>query len=181
MKGNIVKIIEREFDNGQVKQITSKEMIEKLEKKGYKRIDIDDAIDEAERRKIVSHGGGFYKWIDPSLRKAEIVKTRRRFQVLADIFKEGKIKFLPQEDFILKLKERDFDDGEINRILIEAERDYVLRFYSRSFPPNDKLISSCTWIPPRDRKKEAEADRHEREWFEKNLEKKAFEEKRWNR
>lgn len=176
---HIVKIIEHEFVKGQVKQITSKEMIEKLEKKGYKRIDIDDALDEVERRKIVAHGGGFYKWIDPSLRKAEIVKTQRRIQAVADIFKEGKIKFLPQEDLVLKLKERDFDEEEINRALIEAERDYILRFSSRSIPPNDKLVPSCTWIPPRDRKKEAKADRHQREWFEKNLEKKAFEEERW--
>jgi len=176
---NIVKMIEREFANGKVKQIASKEMIKNLEKKGYKRLDIDDALDMAERRKIVSHESGFYKWIDPSIRKAEMAKTQRRFQVLADIFKEGKIKFLPQEDLVLKLKERGFDDEEIDRILIEAERDYILRFSSRSYPPSTKLVPSCTWIPPRDRKKEAEADRHQREWFEKQLEKYEFEDERW--
>ena len=76
-------------------------------------------------------------------------------------------------------KEKGFDDEEIRRTLIEAERDYILRFSSRSFYPDDKLVSSCTWIPSKDRKKEAESDRHQREWFEKNLEKKEFEDERW--
>jgi len=41
----IVKMIEGEFANGQVKQIASK-MVMKLEQRGFERIDIDDALDE---------------------------------------------------------------------------------------------------------------------------------------
>ncbi|MBO3804151.1 MAG: hypothetical protein JTT11_09865 [Candidatus Brockarchaeota archaeon] len=177
--GKILKIIENEFIDGRVKQMSSKEMIENPKKKGFKRIDIDDALDEAERRKIVAHVSGFYKWIDPSLRKLEMAKTQRRFQAIDDIFEDRKNKFLPQEDLVLMLKKKGFDDEEIKRTLIEAERDYILRFSSRSYPPNEKLVPSCTWIPPKDRKKEAEADRHQREWFEKQLEKYEFEDERW--
>jgi len=57
----------------------------------------------------------------------------------------------------------------------------VLRFISRPFSSGTKLVAGCTWIQPRDREKEAKADRHQIVWFKKNLEKKAFEEKRWNR
>lgn len=176
---NIVKVIEKEFMHGDIKQISSKDMLEKLEAKGYEHIDIDDALDEAERRKIIAHGGGFYKWVDPSLREVEKVKTQRHFQVLAEIYKEGKIEFLPREDLIVALREREFDNEEIRRILIEAERDYVLRFVSRSFSTSKKWVRGCIWIPPKDRKREANAERDQREWFEKQLEKYEFEDERW--
>jgi hypothetical protein len=176
---DIVKIIENEFTEGKIKQMGWIDLIKKLRKKGYKRIDIDDALDEAERRKIIDIKDGFCRWIDPSLRKEEKAKTKRRFQVLAEIFRERRINFIPQEDLEAILKEKGFDDEEILNIIAEAERDHVLRFSSRSYPPSTKLVPSCTWIPPRDRKKEAEADRNQREWFEKQLEKYEFEDERW--
>jgi len=84
----IVCMIEEEFANGRVKQIASRKMISILERKGIESEDIDDALDEAERRKIIEHGRGFYKWIAPSLREAEKAKTQRYFEILAEIFKK---------------------------------------------------------------------------------------------
>jgi len=77
----MVKMIEEEFTNGQVKQIDWKELIRKLKEKGLERIDVDDALDEAERHKIIMLDRGFYKWIDPSVREMEKAKT----QILPDV------------------------------------------------------------------------------------------------
>jgi len=176
---SIIKNIEKEFIGGQVRQVGWIDIIKKLSKKGYKRIDIDDALDEAERRKIIDIDSGFCKWIDPAIREKEKAKTQRRFKLLAEIFKDGHIRFMPREDLEAILKEKGYGEEEILNIITEASRDHVLRFASRSYPPSTKLVPSCTWIPPRDRKKEAEADRHQIEWFEKQLEKYAFEDERW--
>lgn len=167
----IIKMIEEAFANGEVKQIASKEMIRKLKEKGFERIDIDDALDEAERRKVIAHDVGFYKWINPDLRETEIAKTKKSFEALAEIFKEGKITFLTREDIIATLQEKGFNEEDVRRTIIDAERDHVLRFTSRSFEPG-RLVRGCSWIPPEELQRKAETERHERKLFEKWLEEK---------
>jgi len=135
---------------------------------------VDDALDEAERRKIIAHGGGFYSWIDPSLREAEKAKTQRYFEMLAEVFKKGEVKFLPQEDLNGALRKRGLDEEEIRRAIIEAERDYVLDFYSDNYGPDDKLMAGCSWIPPEERETEAEAKKADREFSKKWHEKKVI-------
>jgi len=168
----IVGMIEEEFANGRIKQIASRKMINTLERKGIESDDVDDALDEAERRKIIVHGGGFYNWINPSIREAEKAKTQRYFEILAEVFRKGEVKFIPREDLKGVLRKRGLDEEEILRTIVEAERDYVLDFYSDNYGPDDKLIAGCSWIPPDEREKEAEAKKADREFSKKWHEKK---------
>ena len=168
----IVDLIEEEFTKGRIKQIASKKVIRMLERKGIESDDIDDALDEAERRKIIAHGGGFYNWIDPTLRGAEKARTQRYFEMLAEVFRKGEVEFLPEEELKSALRKRGLDEEEARRAIIEGERDYVLGFYSDNFGPDNKLTAGCSWIPPEEREKEAEAKKADREFSKKWHEKK---------
>lgn len=110
-----IKLIEKEFMNGLVDQIVSKELIRRLMKKGVERDCIEDALIEAKRRKIIRLDRGIYYWIDPSHREVEKAKTQEYFQILAEIFKEGKIDFLPAEDVKVILKRRGFNEEDSYR------------------------------------------------------------------
>ncbi|MBO3803542.1 MAG: hypothetical protein JTT11_06675 [Candidatus Brockarchaeota archaeon] len=172
----VVKMIEKEFADGQVKQIAYDEMIRRLKERGMEQEDIEEALHEAQRRKIIDHRSGFYKWIDPTIREAEKAKTREHHELLAEIFKHGKLDFLPEEDVILSLKERGFDDEEVDYILMEAERDFVLHFASQGFGPDYNLVPGCSWIPPEERKRVARAQKAGRKFLEKWHEKKVMQE-----
>jgi len=171
-----VKMIEKEFADGQVKQIAHDEMIGRLKKRGMEHEDIEEALHDAERRKIIDHHSGFYMWIDPTIREAEKAKTRQHHELLAEIFKHGQIDFLPEEDLNLALKKQGLDDKEVDDILIEAERDFVLQFASRGFGPDYNLVPGCSWIPPEERKREAEAHKAGRKFLEKWHEEKMMQE-----
>lgn len=170
---DVIGIIQDELVNGQVKQIDWIEMIRRLEKRGIERADIDDALDEAERRKIIDIDDGFCKWVEPIIREAEKEKTRTYFEILAEIFKDGEIRFLPREDLKATLKERGFDDEEIVRAIAEAGRDHVLYYNSRIFGPNRKLVAGYSFIPQEDRERFAKAEKADREfsnkWHEKKI------------
>jgi len=174
--GKAIRMIEREFADGQVKQIAYKEMIRRLEVKGLDYEDIEEALHEAQRRKIIKLDSGFYKWIDINIREVEKAKTREHHELLAELFNHGKIDFLPREDVKLALKKRGLDDKEIDVILIEAERDYILRFASQGFGPDYNLVPGCSWIPPEERKREAKAQKAGRKFSEKWHEDKAMQE-----
>lgn len=175
----MVKKVEEEFANGRTKRVPFRKMIRKLEEKGIGDDDIDDALHEAQRRKITRLQSGFYEWIDPNIRGDEKAKTQRYFEVLAEIFKYGKIDFLPKGDVKAALRARGFDDKEVGRAIIEAERDYVLTFYSWSPTAGGDLVAGCNWIPPEERKMEAEAEKFDREFLRKWYEKDAMQEKMW--
>jgi len=177
---DIIKIIEEEFTKGRVRQIDWKEMINKLEEKGFESDDIDDALNEAEKRKIIEIRGGYCNWIEPENRELEKAKTKRYYEIITDIFRHGQIDFLPEEDVEIALKERGFDDEEVLRILSEAERDFVLQFSSRGFGPKDNLVAGCSWIPPEERQSEEEAEKRHRKWLDKWHEKKATQEEMWD-
>jgi len=168
----IVKIIEAEFKDGKKKQIESKKLIKMLQERGFEYEDIDEALDEAQRRKIIDLDSGFYKWIDPKIREAKKAKTQRYYQMLAEIFKEGKIAFLTEKDVKAALMERGLDDEEAANMLADADRDFVLEFYADTFGPAKKLVAGCSWIPPEDRASFADAEKDSRRSFKKWLEKK---------
>jgi hypothetical protein len=166
----IVRTIEEEFTNGQKKRISSDEMLGRLEARGIGSDDRDDALAEAQRRKIMRLRSGFYEWIDPSAREIEKAKIQRYFKALASIFKEGKIDFLPEEDVKAALRKKGYDNEEIDVIFIEAEREHILTFPSRSLTPGGDLVAGCHWVPPEDREREAQIEKDEREFFERWLE-----------
>ncbi|MBO3804290.1 MAG: hypothetical protein JTT11_10575 [Candidatus Brockarchaeota archaeon] len=170
---DVIRMIQEELGYGQIKKIGWTEMIIKLEKRGIKRVDIDDALDEAERRKIINIEDGFCKWVEPSKREGEKEKTRTYFKILAEIFKDGEIKFLPPEDLKTALKKRGFDDEEIVRALAEAGRDHVIYYHSRILGSKRKLVAGYSYIPPEDRERFAKAEEADREfsdkWHEKKL------------
>ena len=169
----IIKMIQEELANGQVKQIGWIEMIRRLEKRGIERIDIDYALDEAETLKIIDISDGFCKWIDPSMREMEKAKTHRYFNILAEIFKDGEIGFLPRQDLKVALRERGLNDDEITRAIAEAGRDRILDFHSRIFGSNRKLVAGYSFILPEDRERFLRAERADKEfsnkWYEKKV------------
>lgn len=174
--GKAIRMIEREFADGQVKKIAYKQMIRRLEVKGLEYEDIEEALHEAQRRKILKLDSGFYTWIDPTIREAEKAKTQEHHELLAEIFRHGQIDFLPEEDLNLALKKRGLNDKEVDTVLIEAERDYVLRFASQGFGPDYNLVPGCSWIPPEERKREARGQKVGRKFSEKWHEEKAMQE-----
>ncbi len=176
---DMIKIIEDKFYSGRIKQIDFKEMINYLEEKGFMSDDIDDALTEAEKRKIIEIRGGYCNWIDPKIRELEKSKTKKYYEIIADIFRHGQIDFLPEEDVEIALKERGFEDEEVLKILSEAERDFVLHFSTRSFGPKNNLVAGCSWIPPEERQSEEEAEKRHRKWLDKWHEKKAMQEEMW--
>lgn len=168
----IIKIVEGEFEEGKKKQVGWKKLIKMLQERGFEYEDVDEALDEAERRKIIELDSGFYKWIDPSVREAEKAKTQRYYDMLAEIFEGGKIAFLTEEEVKAALKERGLDDEEAAHILAIAERDFVLDFYADTFGPAKKLVAGCSWIPSEDRASFADAEKESNRSFKKWLEKK---------
>jgi len=171
-----VKMIEKEFADGQVKQMAYDEMISRLKERGMKPEDVEEALHEAQRRKIIDHHSGFYTWINPANREVEKARTLEHHELLAEIFKHGQIDFLPEGDLKLALRERGLDDKEVDDVLIEAERDFVLRFASQGFGPDYNLVPGCSWIPPEERKREAEGQKAGRKFLEKWHEEKAMQE-----
>jgi len=171
-----IKMIEREFADGQVKKIAYDEMRSRLKERGVEQEEIEDALHEAQRRKIIDHHSGFYTWIDPTIREAEKAKTQEHHELLAEIFRHGQIDFLPEEDLNLALKKRGLNDKEVDTVLIEAERDYVLRFASQGFGPDYNLVPGCSWIPLVERKREARGQKAGRKFSEKWHEEKAMQE-----
>jgi len=167
----IVKMIEAEFKDGKKKQIGSKELIKMLQERGFEYEDVDEALDEAKRRKIIELDSGFYKWIDPSIREAEKAKTQRYYDMLAEIYEGGKIEFFTEEEVKAALKERGLDDEEAAHILGIAERDF-LDFYADTLGSTKKLVAGCSWIPPEERASYADAEKESNRSFKKWLEKK---------
>lgn len=168
----IIKTIEDEFEDGKKKQVGWNELIKMLEERGFEREDVDEALDEVQRRMIIELDSGFYKWIDPNIREAEKAKTQGYYQMLAEIFREGEVEFLPEEGVKAALKERGLDEEEIANILADAERDFILDFYADTFGPAHKLVAGCSWIPPEDRASFADAEKDDRKFSKKWLEKK---------
>lgn len=101
---------------------------------------------------------GVYTWIDPSLRD---VKTQKHFEILTKIFKDGKIVCMPEKNVRIALKRRGFIDGQIDKIMREAERDYVFYLHSEA------RITTCHWIPFKDRQGYAKFVRNFKEWMDK--------------
>ncbi|MEM2922126.1 MAG: hypothetical protein QXF26_07400 [Candidatus Bathyarchaeia archaeon] len=174
----IIKAIEAEYERGKVRKIGWSEIIDRLEKRGYKRYDIDDAIDLAERHKIIYISDGFSWWIEPERREEEKAKTQRYFDILSEIFENGKVKFLPRDVLKTALRERGLSENEIYRVLGEATRDHILDSHAQSFGPDRRLMSGFGWIPIEDRQMHAEADREGREWIEEWIDKKIRQEER---
>lgn len=176
----IIKTIEAEFEDGKKRQVGWIELIKVLEGKDFEREDVDEALDEAERRKIIDLDSGFYKWIDPNVRETEKAKTRGYYQMLAEIFKEGEVEFLPEEEVKAALKERGLDDEETANVLADAERDFILDFYADTLCSTKKLVAGCSWIPPEDRASFAEAEKDSRRSSKKWLEKKMMQGDYWS-
>jgi len=172
----IVKTIEGEFKDGHIRQVSWREVIIKLEEKGFQRDDIDDALDEAQREKIIMIDSGFLKWINPDIREVEKAKTQKYFHILAEIFKQGEIDFLPRENLKAELKKSGFNDEEVKIVITEAARDYVLDFHTRGYGPDYNLVAGCSWIPPEDRERFASAEKASKKSSEKWVEKKIAQE-----
>lgn len=71
---------------------------------------------------------------------------------------------------------RSLNDEEILRVIVESERDHVLDFYVETFGPDNTPIDGCSWIPPEERQREAEAEKESRRFSEKWHEKKTMQE-----
>jgi len=124
---NIIAMIEGEFTNGQVREINSEEMISRLKEKGIKYVDIDKALIEAERRKIVQCYSELYRWIEPSEREARKRMGKKKLRLDWDIEAGGPgvyyrvIATYRIKEFLLSLLSKEWDlKGEEYRNLRKA-------------------------------------------------------------
>mgnify|MGYP007084772916 CR=1 FL=1 len=83
---------------------------------------------------------------------------------------------MPREGLKASLRERWLNNEEILRVIAEAEREHVLDFNVETFGPDNTPVDGCSWIPPEERQREAEAEKDSRRFSEKWHEKKAMQE-----
>lgn len=145
------------FKDGRVKVMTDRELKRKLEEKGVAADDVDNVIDEAERRKLITidyETWSSYHWISPEKRKEEKQETQRLEKAVEDIFLKRCTDRLLEDELRKDLISTGLSAREVKRALYEAERDCVV---------TSSALGGC-WeyrlVPPEERKRELE----ERRW-----------------
>lgn len=137
------------FKDGRVKVMTDRELKRKLEEKGVAANDVDDVIDEAERRKLITidyETWSSYHWISPEKRKEEKQETQRLEKAVEDIFLKRCTDRLLEDELRKDLISTGLSAREVKRALYEAERDCVV---------TSSALGRC-WeyrlVPPKERK-----------------------------
>jgi len=114
------------FKDGRVKVMTDRELKRKLEEKGVAADDVDNVIDEAERRKLITidyETWSSYHWISPEKRKEEKQETQRLEKAVEDIFLKRCTDRLLEDELRKDLISTGLSAREVKRALYEAERD----------------------------------------------------------
>lgn len=137
------------FKDGKVKVITKRELHRKLEEKGIACDDVNDVINEVERRKLISidyKTWSAYFWIPPEKREEEMQKTRQFKKAVEEAFL-GKNE-LSADELRRILASRGISTDEIERAIYEAERDYIIS------PFYEKKVKKYELVPPEEREDE---------------------------
>ena len=145
------------FENGRLKVMTRKELCDELERRGVSYDDVDDVIDEAERKALIiidCKTRSAYFWVPPERREEEKLKTEELEKLVEEAFRERNTEELLRDELEEILTSKGLSTDEVKRALRDAERDCILS----SFPFTKK-----GWvyelIPLEDRRDELERRR----------------------
>jgi hypothetical protein len=130
------------FEDGKIKAMTRKELLDKLKERGVSYNDTKDVINEAGREKVITINYGTwstYLWIPPGRREMEKQRTRELEKLVEEVFMEKGVEELSEDE----LKEILTSKGLSAE---EAERDCILSSY-----PFTKRGWVYELIPPEDR------------------------------
>ena len=145
------------FEDGKLKVMTRKELSEELMKKGISYDDLEDVIDEAQRKKLIAidyDTWSAYFWIPPERREEEKQRTEELERLVEEAFVKRNKEKLSEEELKEILAGKELSIEEIERALYEAERDCILSSY-----PFTKKGWVYELIPLEDRRDELERRR----------------------
>ncbi len=145
------------FEDGKIKAMTRKELLDKLKERGVSYDDTEDVINEAEREKVITINYGTwstYLWIPPARREMEKQRTRELEKLVEEVFMEKGVEELSENELKEILTRKGLSTEEVERALLEAERDCILSSY-----PFTKKGWMYELIPPEDRARELECRR----------------------
>ncbi|MBO3832898.1 MAG: hypothetical protein FGF51_05875 [Candidatus Brockarchaeota archaeon] len=164
-------LISSVFENGRLKVMTRKELFDKLEKKGVSYDDIEDVVDEAERKKLIIidyKTRSAYFWVPPEKREEEKLKTEELEKLVEEAFRERNKEELSRDELKEILASKGLSTDEVERALRDAERDCILSSY-----PFTKKGWVYELIPLEDRENELEFRRlgklHDKKWIYRRL------------
>ena len=155
------------FEDGKIKAMTRKELLDKLKERGVSYDDTEDVINEAEREKVITINYGTwstYLWIPPARREMEKQRTRELEKLVEEVFMEKSVEKLSENELEEILTSKGLSAEEAERALLEAERDCILSSY-----PFTKRGWVYELIPPEDRARELECRRLEKLYTERRL------------
>jgi hypothetical protein len=145
------------FEDGKIKAMTRKELLDKLKERGVSYDDTEDVINEAEREKVITINYGTwstYLWIPPERREMEKQRTRELEKLVEEVFMEKGVEELSEDELKGILTSNGLSAEEVERALLEAERDCILSSY-----PFTKRGWVYELIPSEDRARELECRR----------------------
>jgi SOS response regulatory protein OraA/RecX len=145
------------FKEGKLKVITKKELLEELKKRSVSYDDIEDVIGEAERKKLILLDYktlSAYLWIPPERREEEKRRTEKLKRLVEEAFMEKGVEELSEDELKGTLTSKGLSADEVERALLEAERDCILSSY-----PFTKRGWVYELIPSEDRARELECRR----------------------
>jgi len=145
------------FEDGKIKAMTRKELLDKLKERGVSYDDTEDVINEAEREKMITinyETWSTYLWIPPARREMEKQRTRELEKLVEEVFMEKSVEKLSENELEEILTSKGLSTEEVERALLEAERDCILSSY-----PFTKKGWMYELIPPEDRARELECRR----------------------
>jgi hypothetical protein len=137
------------FEDGKIKAMTRKELLDKLKERGVSYDDTEDVINEAGREKVITinYGTWFtYLWIPPGRKEMEKQRTRELEKLVEEVFMEKGVEELSEDELKEILTSKGLSAEEVERALLEAERDCILSSY-----PFTKRGWVYELIPPEDR------------------------------
>jgi SOS response regulatory protein OraA/RecX len=145
------------FKGGKLKVITKKELFEELKKRGISYDDTEDVIGEAERKKLILLDYktlSAYLWIPSERREKEKRRTEKLEGLVEKAFMEKGVEELSENELKEILTRKGLSVEEVERALLEAERDCILSSY-----PFTKKGWMYELIPSEDRARELECRR----------------------
>jgi len=155
------------FEDEKIKTMTRKELLDKLKERGVSYDDTEDVINEAGREKVITINYGTwstYLWIPPERREMEKQRTRELEKLVEEVFMEKGVEELSENELKEILTRKGLSVEEVERALLEAERDCILSSY-----PFTKRGWVYELIPPEDRARELECRRLEKLDTERRL------------
>ncbi|MEM3908016.1 MAG: hypothetical protein QXZ17_14360 [Nitrososphaerota archaeon] len=120
------------FKDGKLKVMTDDELSDELMKRGVSYDDLEDVIDEAQRKKLITidyNTWSAYFWIPPERREEEKQKTEKLEKLVEEAFVERNTEKLSENELKEILASKGLSAEDVRRAIYEAERDCILSSY----------------------------------------------------